>query len=68
MCREWLGLEVRHRHVSDDFFCDIFVRGFRSDSGGRFSMILGRSVGRSVSQALGRSVRRSRSFRRAGKN
>ena len=35
-----------------------FKKHFRSDSGGRFSMILGRSVGRSVGQALGRSVPR----------
>ena len=50
------GGRISILNVSEDCFCDIVFRGFRSDSGGRVSMILGRSVGRSVSQALGRSV------------
>ena len=41
--------------VLEKCFCDVFVQGFRSDSRGRFSMILGRSVGRSVGQVVGRS-------------
>ena len=46
------NVQISIFNVSGDGFENIFVRGFRSDSGGWFSMILGRSVG----QALGRSV------------
>ena len=46
--------------VLEKSFWIFFVRGFRSDSGGRFSMVFGGfGEGGSVSQALGRSVGRS---------
>ena len=41
--------------VSEKYFGELLFEGFRSDSGGRFSMMLGRSVGRSVGQVVGRS-------------
>ena len=46
--------------VLESCFCELCFRGFRSDSGWRFSMVFGGfGEGGSVSQALGRSVGRS---------